>query len=315
MMKKFILICCALMLCVSTSQARPLQKKNIKYAEQEVYEKKKKKEKAPFQCGYVREIRVGGFVTNPPFGWVDIIPSDLGESQDIYRNSGMAYQLFEKMSKEMGLKVKNVGFTSYHEALNALKKGQLDVLTGTYYDDRILGVGTKLLYPSYFANPIVVFFKKENDRPVKSFEDLTGLKGVVRQEEMIYSLLWRNLPKNLNLKQVSGARKAFSMLMTGEVDFMLSSAYAGESEIRRFKLMDDVVMGEYALASPELFFVFSTNSECAKLMPRYEEQLKKEKGENENNLLKPVIENIDVWGKRFADEPSLKEELNLSPTQ
>ena len=98
------------------------------------------------------------------------------------------------------------------------------------------------------------------------------------------------------------------MLMNGEIDFLLSSAYAGEAEIRRFKLMDDVTMSQVVLTAPELFYLFSTNSNCVKLMPKYEEQLKKEK-ENPNTIQKGIIDYIDTWGGRFADMPPLTEEL------
>lgn len=284
------------------------QRKPAQYAEREVQTKKEKKTKAPFSCGYEQAIRVAGFVTNPPFGWVDVFPSPVGSEQDLYLNDGYAYHLFEKMTKDMGLKIKNMGFLSYHDALRALKKGDVDVLTGAYYDSRTLGVGTKILYPSYFSNPFTVFFKKGNEKRINSFADFAGLKGAVRQEELIYSLIWRNLPKGTDLKQVTGARKAFTMLMNGEIDFLLSSAYAGEAEIRRFKLMDDVTMSQVVLTAPELFYLFSTNSNCVKLMPKYEEQLKKEK-ENPNTIQKGIIDYIDTWGGRFADMPPLTEEL------
>lgn len=298
----------AFCIIVSTVFPAAAQRKPAQYAEQETQTSKTRKKKAPFACGYEQAIRVAGFVTNPPFGWVDVFPSPVGSEQDLYLNDGYAYKLFEKMTKDMGLKIKNVGFLSYHDALRALKKGDVDVLTGAYYDSRTLGVGTKILYPSYFANPFTVFFKKGNEKQINSFADFAGLKGAVRQEELIYSLIWRNLPKGTDLKQVTGARQAFTMLMNGEIDFLLSSAYAGEAEIRRFKLMDDVTMSQVVLSAPELFYLFSTNSECVKLMPQYEKQLKKEKADA-TTVQKGVIDYIDTWGRRFADMPPLTEEL------
>ncbi|MDR2901788.1 MAG: transporter substrate-binding domain-containing protein [Lactobacillales bacterium] len=284
------------------------QRKQTRFAEEEVQTKTKGRQKAPFSCGYEQAIRVGGFVTNPPFGWVDVIPSDYGSAQDVYVNDGYAYRTFEQMTKDMGLKIKNVGFKSYHDALNALKKGDIDVLTGTYYDSRTLGVGTTLLYPSYFANPVIVFFKKGKEKDIKTFADLKGMKGVIRQEELLYTLIWRNLPQGLDLKQVAGARRAWTMLMTGEADFLIGSAYAGEAEIRRFKLMDDVVSTQNILVAPELFYVFASNSGCTKLIPQYEEELKKIKAD-EAAVLQNLIHYIDEWGLRFAANESLMEEL------
>lgn len=317
-MKKLILILS--ILCFLTAGTFPgfaanqSRSKTTKIVEQETKKQKSQKEKAPFACGYEQAIRVGGFVTNAPFGWVNIVPSAVGSEQDVYLNDGFAYRLFEKMTTDLGLKIKNVGFPSYHAALNALKKGNIDVLAGSYYDSRTLGTATSILYPSYFTNPFVVFFKKGNEREVTSIDDLKDLKGGVRQEELIYSLIWRQLPRGMDLQQINGARKAFEMLINGEIDFLISSAYAGEAEIRRFKLMDDITMSQTILVAPDLFYLFASNSNCAKLMPLYEEQLKKEKAD-ENALMQSLISYIDTWGLNFKENPSMLEELQEDPEE
>jgi ABC-type amino acid transport substrate-binding protein len=273
-----------------------------RYVEEEVQQKKVKKEDAPFKCGYQKPIRVASFVTNPPFGWVDVVPG-ANSMGDRYFNDGFAFVLFHNMATKLGLQVENQGFTSYHAALNALKKGDIDVLLGSYYDKRTLGVGTTILFPSYIKNPIVVAFVMGKEKEVKSLEDLKGLKGGIRQEEMIYSLLYDSLPEGVKMEQIAGSREAYSQLMLGKIDYLITSLYAAEAEIRRFKITDKVVLTRVPLMDPELFFVFSSNSNCHLLKPIFEKQLRQEK-ENDGYIAKLLFEQIDKWAERFRyDEP------------
>lgn len=279
----------------------------IRYLEEEEEVKREFKQKLETECGVVRPIRVGGFSTNPPFGWVDVIPGD-GVKADSYENDGLGFQLFESMAKTLGYKTDNVGFKSYYEAVQALKYGQIDVLLGSYYDKRTLGVGTSILFPGYFANPIVVAFIKGKEKEIKTLSDLSGLKGVVRQEEGIYSLMHQSWPDDVPVQQISGARKAFTALLTGEADFMVTSLYAAEAEIRRFKIADKIHLTNIPLKMPELFFVFSSISDCMPLKSEFETQIVKEKQNNQINAL--LFKQIDKWIDRFRYNESLIHEMN-----
>lgn len=285
-----------------------MERPTVRYAEEDVIKQKNYDRKTVYECGDRKPIRVAGFVTNPPFGWMDIISGNT-LNQDRYVNDGFGYQLFLKMANEMNLKVEGVGFKSYYEAVNALKTGQIDVLLGAYYDKRVLGVGTSILFPGYFSNPVVVVFLKGNERPVNSYEDLKGLKGLIRQEEGLYSLIYQGLPKDVQIEQVSGARKAYTMLLEGKADYMISSLYAIEAEIRRFKITDKVSITTKPLLSPELFFVFGSNSECLVLKPMFAEKLTQEK-QNQGNINQILFKQVDKWIERFRYAPPLAVEIS-----
>lgn len=275
------------------------------YVEGEEVKKVQIKEKQKIVCGYNAPIRVAGFVTNPPFGWVTQEPSRQDEDRLIYVNNGYAYDLFIKMAKNLNFNVQNVGYKSYQEALKDLQRGKIDVVTGVYFNKHNLGVGINLLYPSFMDNPIVPIFVKGKEKEIKSFNDFAGLKGVVRQEEMIYPIIYRQLPKSVQMKQVSGSKKAFQMLMKGEVDYMLSSLYSAEAEARRFKLIDKLHFSTYALVNPNLFFAFSSVTECQKLKGKFTEELRRLQSDKEG-YRKNFIHYIDQWGIDFKDEPGLE---------
>lgn len=294
----------ALPLCVMAQSNRG----SVRYAEEEVVKQKTFKNKAAYECGDKVPLKVGGFVTNPPFGWMDIISGDTLDL-DRYVNDGFGYQLFMKMANELNIKVEGVGFKSYYEAVQALKTGKIDVLLGAYYDKRVLGVGTSVMFPGYFSNPVVVVFLKGQERDVKSYEDLKGLKGAIRQEESLYSLIYQALPKDVKIEQVSGARKAYTMLLQGEVDYLIGSLYAIEAEIRRFKITDKVAITTTPLLSPELFFVFGANSKCLPLKQMFADQLAKEK-QNQGNINQILFKQVDKWIERFRYAPPLVVEMS-----
>ena len=56
----------------------------------------------------------------------------------------------------------------------------------------------------YFKNYFTVYFKKANELPVESYQDLVDLKGVVRKEEMIYPMIYQRLPRGMKRAEIRG---------------------------------------------------------------------------------------------------------------
>lgn len=282
---------------------------DIQYVEEEKSKTQTIRKKTDNLCGSeAKPLRVAGFVTNPPLGWVDIF-----SDYKLVRNNGFAFKLLDKIAQEEKIKIQNTGYLSYQEALAAVKADKADLLLGIYYDPQLLD-GLNLIFPSYLSNPFIVLFKKGSEREVKTFNDLAGLKGVVRQEELVYPLIFNSLPPDVQMTQVSGARNAFIGLMDGTYDYLLTSLYAGEAEIRRFKLLDDVVMSQTALTQPEIFFAISKNSPCVELTEKISNQIRTLKMDKLATQ-KMIISEIDAWGQRFAEEPSLLETLQAEQAQ
>ena len=64
-----------------------MERPTVRYAEEDVIKQKNYDRKTVYECGDRKPIRVAGFVTNPPFGWMDIISGNT-LNQDRYVNDG-----------------------------------------------------------------------------------------------------------------------------------------------------------------------------------------------------------------------------------
>ena len=259
-------------------------------------------------CGYTRPLIVAGMIGNPPFGWVE--RHDERTTKDL-ESYGLGRLVLDKIREKLGISYTSTGFLSYNRAIAALKRGDIDLLLAAYYRPQDLGTGTTILTPGYFKNVFTVYFKKGKEISITSLTDLDGWKGIVRREENIYPLIHQKLPRGVNLTQISTAKRAFEMLMSGEADYLIGSPYAIEAELRRYKLNDDIIPASQVLLDSNLFFVFTTNSDCWKLKEKFSEALQEE------DFSAPKIEEmtrklIDEWGEKFRDEPGLIEETEES---
>ncbi len=252
-----------------------------------------------------RPLRVAGMIGNAPFGWVE---ADKGTGQNM-QSFGLGRFVLEKIVGEMGIRYISTGYTSHEDAVRALKKGEVDMLLAVY-NRGDLGKEAEIVPPAYFTNYYTVFFKKGNELPIESYQDLVGLRGVVRKEEMIYPMIYQRLPKEIDLKEVLSAPKVFEMLMNDEVDYILASPYALEGELRRYKMQDDIVSDGVVLDSATLFFAFSKNSTCYSLKDEFSKVMR-EHDFSTKTLTADIQRIIDDWGERFrSDEVLIKTKNN-----
>ena len=91
-------------------------------------------------CGYSRPIKVAGFISNPPFSWVE------RTDKDTLVTYGYSFDVFKKIAEKLGWQYESVGFTSYDETLGALKRGEIDLILSAYLPQG-LGYGISAVYP------------------------------------------------------------------------------------------------------------------------------------------------------------------------
>lgn len=312
-MRKFLIILLVLCLGIGIAYAAPRKpKKNAKKTNVvEVCDPNdptcflKKDIVVEKTCGRGRALRVAGMIGNAPFGWVE---ADRINRQNM-QSFGLGRVVLEKIKDDLDIRFVSTGYTSYEEAILALRKGEIDLLLAVYHRTA-LGKEVEIVTPAYFKNYFTVYFKKGNELPIESYQDLVGLKGIVRKEEMIYPMIYQRLPRGVQLTEVLSAAKAFEMLMNEEVDYILGSPYALEGELRRYKMQDDIVSDGAVLGTATLFFAISKNSPCYSLKEDISTALK-EHNFSQKTLRDDIQQLIDDWGKRFyADEALIKTKNN-----
>lgn len=251
--------------------------------------------------GSLKPLVYAGFTNYPPFGWVEAFSTTTDEFT--YESRGLALTLLQKLASEMGLTIRDAGVKSYKEALRALDQGRIDLLLGSYYDGDPY-THADYVFPAYSNNPFVLVSLKGKMIPVTGWDDLKGKKVALRKEENLWPLIENVVPAEIQFEMVAGARNAFKLLINKEVDFLLSSRYAVETEIARFKLANFVDLSEKPLKEPKLFFSFNKDSRCAVYKKEFGERLAK-LANNKDYMSDILNSTIKEWKEKFKDEPSL----------
>ena len=309
MKKEHLILFFMIVLCIVTIPFTTLAQQQAPQNRKRLVEDQEKKivvkeDKPITTCGYERAIRVAGFVSNPPFSWVEM----MGEGQQSHLETfGYSYNVFKKIAKKLKLKYVSTGYTSYEDAIGALKRGEIDVLLSTYLPEG-LGFGVTPVYTAYFKNSFTVYFREDKKRDFASIDDLKKFKGIIRREENIYKLfLNKKALSGLDLEQVKTAKIAFEMLLDGDADYLIGSPYSVESELRRYKLQKKIVSAKVSILDASLFFVLSSNTDCVKLAKILSEEVVAYT--HEGSSRDEVMKVVDDWGERFRyDEGLLPEE-------
>lgn len=207
--------------------------------------------------------------------------------------------------EEIGIvRTKPVVFDRFNDALRAMLHGKADLLFTGYYIDESKS-GLDYIYPAYFGNPFIVLSRKSKKIDVEDVSELKGMKGVVRREEEVESLIRGLLPTDTKLEVVDGPEAAFRMLLSGNADFMITSPYAADAEAKRFKIKDKLHFGSKVVRHIKYFLAFSKMSVCRiykdKIAQKFNERFK-----NKAEIEKLIHKYIDIWVKLHADEPPLE---------
>lgn len=282
----------------------------FEYIETQVREEKKETQKKLLTCGKNNSLRISTFTTNPPFAWTE---KQEEEGTVRYFAKGYNVDFLKQITDELGIQAKAIGYKTDQEVMKALAAGKVDVVVGVYYDPSLGKLG-HILLPSYLQNLVSVIFMKGKEKEVHSFDDLTGLKGVVRKDEQFYDYVYKMMPPGAEMTQVSSSKEAFTKLLTGEVDYMLASPYSAEAEARRFKMNLDISMLTTPLLGQELFVIYSKQSVCPKYAGMIIQKIK-EKRKDMHGLKRNLISYIDSWGQRFKNDPPLADKLGIVPSE
>ena len=252
--------------------------------------------------------KITGFYDYPPFSWVTYDEEHFQKTgQKRFTYHGFIAEPIQKALGEIGVRrINQVGYPVFDDAMKAGRRGQVDIVFTAYYQDDTRS-GLDYIYPAYFGNPFVVVSRAEKKLVIKDPTELSGMKGVIRDEEGIEPIIKGILPTDVKISVVKGPEAAFKALLSGEADFMISSPYAAAAEARRFKVWKDIYIGSDPIRSVKIFAAFSKMSPCRIYKDFFTEKfspLFADKAEAEKRMQKV----IDNWAEMHKDTPPLEYE-------
>ena len=255
-------------------------------------------------CGSkLRPFVVAMWPTVPPFGWIEVVKRSL--EVDIYEPYGLFYDILKTVAEHNNKSVALYQTLSFDKAVQAVENGKADIILGYYYNENPY-VHFQPLYPAIIQNPIVIITLKGAMPEEKALEALIDKVGVMRSDEHLYILMRSMLPKNMQIKQVPSAKEAFQLLLSHKVDFMITSRYTAEAEIRRFK-MSGLLDISPAIKYPAVFFAVAKNGPCKKEIETFFKQHMEPILKNYNEMGNMLRAQLDAWEDRFLYEEPLKE--------
>lgn len=253
-----------------------------------------------------QDFRIAGFKDYPPFSWAELDQNFLENTGNKrYTYHGFILDPLKQALKDINVTyIGELVFDTFNDAQRGVLHGKVDLLFSSYYVDEGKS-GQDYIYPAYFGNPFIAVSRKTRPVDVRDISELKGLKGVVRREEEVESLIRGLLPTDTKLVVVDGPRKAFEMLLSGDADFMITSPYAADAEAKRFQVKDKLHFGTKVLRHIKYFMAFSKMSPCRPYKDVFAQKFS-ERFKNKEEVEKLIHKNIDIWVEQHADEPPLE---------
>ena len=256
------------------------------------------------ECGFIRPIRVATTSNNRPFGWAEWIQAD---GKQILISKGFGMDMFEEIAKKLKLKYQIVGYAKDQDAITDLRKGALDLLIGIYTPYSTTGKNTEPVYPAMFSNVFTVHYLKDKAFEVTGDASLNNKKGMMRRTENIYPMYAARITPAMSIS-LETTESSFQKLLSGEADYLIGSPYSIETELRRYKLQDDITYSPEKLMNAAMFMVLTRATDCYKLNSLLGKEIK-EYNADASHANRVLMNVIDTWGERFRNSPGLKETL------
>ena len=132
-----------------------------------------------------------GFKEYPPFSWPEVNKEKFNRKE----YHGFVPSFVKKALNNMQIvRIRDIFFDDFQQAQKAILHGKADMLFTSYYIDDTKS-GQDYVYPAYFGNPFIVVSRATKKIDVNDASGLKGLKGIIRREEEMESLIRGILPK------------------------------------------------------------------------------------------------------------------------
>jgi polar amino acid transport system substrate-binding protein len=189
---------------------------------------------------------------------------------------GASVEFVEKIALAAGVKkVEKKVFSSWNEALEATRQGQVDLIFSAAFSaerERFLN----FIYPSYAGQNLYVVVRKGESFPLLKYDDLLGRRGAAGVGEAFgQGAFAQFVNKKLTLVRSSSLANSLDLLFKNQVDYILGYENIVNSEIFTKDLIGKVdILLTYPFYA-DTFIALSKRSKCSSLASRLSEEIKK----------------------------------------
>lgn len=235
-----------------------------------------------------QNLTLTSFSNYPPIATTEYDNRNMEYLQTIFDD---ALQEFAKLGE---FKLIYILSENYDEAINVVRRGNVDVLLGIYYGTKRYS-GLEYVYPAVINNPINIIMLPQTVSKVKNTNDLKTLKGTYSNEEYFSDYMLKNF-ESFNIKPTETTLSAYEKLFSGEVDYIAGTYYYNYAKVCELGLKNYVSFSQTALWSMPMFIGVSKASPKYKRISAF---LKKtvaspEFSQKINRALKNKVKEIEI---------------------
>jgi len=187
---------------------------------------------------------------------------------------GLLPTLAREAFESLGIEVIEMPERPWKRLLIQLEAGKFDVLLGAYRTD---ARAAKFLYSTpVYNDEVAVFVAAGKEFELTGPEDLIGRKGVRPFGGSYGQAFDAFSDAYLDMSAIGhdgDADDLFRILLAGKADYGVLGRFDGQHDMIRLGLQNEVTQLPAILTVNPVHFLFSKNSPCAALLPRFNAQL------------------------------------------
>jgi len=174
------------------------------------------------------------------------------------------------------------------------KRGEIDMLVNIRITPE-RSTWLKFSTNPTFANPIVVFMKKDKQIPFKSWDELKPLHGGITLGDAFGNGFDEYLNEHLDVEAIQNVRGNFLKLNTGRIDYFVSGYYLGMSILSRAGFKQQIVALNPPISNTSIHLGFSKRSRHLDVLPEIDRKLAELAADGTLNRM------IDAYLKKYLE--------------
>ena len=184
---------------------------------------------------------------------------------------GVAYELINEIAAHHGVGIEVVNPIEWTAANRAMDEGKIDVLAGHYWSQQRANkwhVSKRLM-----SNDIKVFYTKDTANQIDSAEDLIHFLGVYPKGATYGKKVDDLIHNTLTTQPLRSNTTMLLALVKGRADYAIIAKMDGLAHLSRLGIQNRLVMSEFSLATINVHFSFSKQSQCQHLFERFNQSI------------------------------------------